>query len=65
MSRGDDAYRRRDGVGETPRAAPAQNPFWWLRDRDALLRRFVLSQAVGEPRCRAPFFRRRPGGGGR
>ena len=28
------------------------DPFWWLRDRDALVRRFVLSQVLGEPKCK-------------
>jgi len=28
------------------------DPLWWLRDTDALVRRFVLSQVVGEPRSR-------------
>lgn len=37
-------------------AAPAgrQDIFWWLADREALLKRFILSQALGEPRCRRP-----------
>jgi len=27
------------------------DPFWWLRDRDALIRRFVLAQVFDAPRC--------------
>ncbi len=43
------------------------DPLWWLRDREALVRRFVLSQVMGEPKSRQ---RRRgpqvgPGSGGR
>ncbi len=33
------------------------DPLWWLRDREALVRRFVLSQVMGEPKSR----QRRPG----
>jgi hypothetical protein len=28
------------------------DPLWWLRDREALVRRFVLSQVMGEPKSR-------------
>jgi hypothetical protein len=28
------------------------DPFWWLRDQEALVRRFVLTEVLGEPPCR-------------
>jgi len=36
------------GVGPLRRG----DPLWWLRDRDALVRRFVLSQVMGAPKSR-------------
>jgi len=65
VARDDDTYRRRGGAGEAPRVGAPRDPFWWLRNRDALLRRFVVAQAVGAPRCREPLFRRRRPFGGR
>ena len=38
------------GQGITP--LRRDDPLWWLRDRDALVRRFVLSQVLGEPKSR-------------
>jgi hypothetical protein len=29
-----------------------RDPLWWLRDREALVCRFVLSQVLGEPKSR-------------
>ncbi len=37
------------------------DPFWWLKDSDALVRRFVLSQVVGEPKCKQRPGPRPPG----
>ena len=28
------------------------DPLWWLRDKDAFVRRFILSQVMGEPKSR-------------
>lgn len=40
------------GMGSGPGPGRPGDPLWWLRDRDALLRRFVLAQVVGEPKSR-------------
>ncbi len=39
-------------AGQGPASLREGDPLWWLRDRDALVRRFVLSQVVGEPKCK-------------
>ena len=39
-------------AGQKPVPLREGDPFWWLRDRDALVRRFVLSQVLGEPRSK-------------
>ncbi len=46
-------------TGQESGIAPLRSgdPLWWLRDREALVRRFVLSQVMGEPKSR----QRRPG----
>jgi len=49
-------------AGQGPRPLRRDDPFWWLRDRDALVRRFVLSQALGEPKSRQPPGPRQPPG---
>ncbi|MFH2006491.1 MAG: hypothetical protein ABI333_07900 [bacterium] len=32
-----------------------RDAFWWLRDQDALVRRFVLAQALDAPRSQRPL----------
>jgi hypothetical protein len=44
--------------GPAPRAA---GPLWFLADRDAFLRRFVLRTLLEPPRSARGLARRRPG----
>ena len=48
-----------NGAGAPVAPLRRQDPFWWLRDRDALIRRFVFSQVLDEPRAKraAPSLR--------
>ena len=42
------------------RARAAAGPLWFLADRDAFLRRFVLRTLLEPPRARRPWGRPRP-----
>ena len=56
---GDAAKRPQTDRGEAPER-PRLTVLEVLQQRDAFLRRFVLAEAIGEPRSRQPLDPRKP-----